>query len=222
MEGLQFSREDVVRHLAELGYNNVEESKLDSFCADLRRLIRHEEKQKRVEEKLERLERNQKLMEESKENTSPPELPKKNRIRKEEKRRRKEAKLRSKLGESSNGSLPSSSRSIEEEARSGETSDGAVCSSQEASSLYIDVELSASRSTSARAALAASLLDQPQAGFIRARSGPGLGKRDPNTDPVQLHQYYQAQWAKASIPGERKHDRLRWAVRGWMMGEEPT
>ena len=29
------------------------------------------------------------------------------------------------------------------------------------------------------------------------------------------------QWAAHPVPGESSHNRLRWAVRGWMMGEEP-
>ena len=29
------------------------------------------------------------------------------------------------------------------------------------------------------------------------------------------------QWKKVNIPGEKSHSKLRWAVRGWMMGEEP-
>merc|ERR1719209_1964642 len=70
----------------------------------------------------------------------------------------------------------------------------------------------------------ASLLEEPPSsgpGFIRVRSGPPLGRRPASSDPVALHQEYRRHWAKANIPGERRHDRLRWAVRGWMMGEEP-
>ena len=58
MAETEFTREDVIRHLAELGYNNVDDAKLDSFCADLKRLIKYEEKKKRVNEKLQLLEAN--------------------------------------------------------------------------------------------------------------------------------------------------------------------
>ena len=93
----------------------------------------------------------------------------------------------------------------------------------ESSSLYIDVNLPASsRSDSSLAPpLAASLLDKPASGFIRARSGPSLGRKPSSSDPVFLHQQYQSYWDRFSVPGEKRHDKLRWAVRGWMMGEEP-
>ena len=100
---------------------------------------------------------------------------------------------------------------------------------EDESSLYIDVDLPpAARSapTSGRAPtqVQASLLDRPPSsgpGFIRVRSGPSLGRRPASSDPVALHQEYRKHWARAKIPGERRHDQLRWAVRGWMMGEEP-
>merc|ERR1712192_189474 len=100
---------------------------------------------------------------------------------------------------------------------------------QDESSLYIDVDLPATASsapTTSRASTAAqaSLLEQAPSsgpGFIRVRSGPSLGRRPASSDPVALHQEYRKHWAKANIPGERRHDQLRWAVRGWMMGEDP-
>ena len=58
---MDFTREDVIRHLADLGYTNVEEAKLDSFCADLKRLIKYEEKKRRVTVKLDELERRQEI-----------------------------------------------------------------------------------------------------------------------------------------------------------------
>merc|ERR1712179_549097 len=96
-------------------------------------------------------------------------------------------------------------------------------------SLYIDVDLPAdspSQSDSSPA-LAASLMDtRPPSssgpGFIRVRSGPSVGSRPAASDPVALHQKYKKQWAKVNIPGEKSHNKLRWAVRGWMMGEEPV
>jgi len=92
----------------------------------------------------------------------------------------------------------------------------------ESSSLYIDVNLPPSRPDSAKSLpLAASLLEQPPPGFIRVRSGPSVGKRPSSSDPVSLHQKYQGYWDKFGVPGEKRHDKLRWAVRGWMMGEEP-
>ena len=71
-----FSRSDIRRHLAELGYSNITEEKLDSFVRyiyfsfgcfiasiepplirDLRKLIKYEERKKEVENKLEDIDR---------------------------------------------------------------------------------------------------------------------------------------------------------------------
>ena len=48
------------------------------------------------------------------------------------------------------------------------------------------------------------------------------GGRERAADPVSLHQEYKKAWQKLNLPGETSHSKLRWAVRGWMMGEEPT
>ena len=46
---LDFSPEDVEKHLQTLGYTNVTETQLKDFVKDLRRLIRYEEKQKSLQ-----------------------------------------------------------------------------------------------------------------------------------------------------------------------------
>jgi len=216
---IKFTREDVKRHLSELGYSNIEDSKLDEFCNDLRRLIKYEEKQKNIGKKLERLEKMELQLSENKENedSSSTSVPKKKkRIRKAEKQRRKEEKLRS----MSESSVDVVSRT--EDILDFGQSHTASTSKNESSSLYIDVNLPPSRNDSSKALpLAASLIDQPPAGFIRARSGPSIGRRPASSDPVALHQKYQGYWEKFSAPGEKRHDKLRWAIRGWMMGEEP-
>ena len=222
----KFSRDDVRRHLTELGYSNIEDSKLDEFCNDLRKLIKFEEKEKKIGEKLELLEKNQRRIDFNKENDSTStsaEMPKrKRRIRREEKQRLKLEKLKAReqqarsLSESELDSHRPSADCVDR---------GEVSEEAEASSLYIDVDLPpASRPVSASSKsqpLAVSLLEQPPAGFIRVRSGPSVGRRPTECDPVALHQKYQAQWDKFQVPGEKRHDKLRWAVRGWMMGEEP-
>ena len=220
----KFSRDDVRRHLTELGYSNIEDSKLDEFCTDLRKLIKFEEKEKKIGEKLELLEKNQKRIDFNKENdstSSSVEMPKrKRRIRREEKQRLKLEKLKAreqKVRSLSESELDSY-RLPADHVDGGEVSEEA-----EASSLYIDVDLPpASRPGSSKSQpLAVSLVEQPPAGFIRVRSGPSVGRRPADCDPVALHQKYQADWEKFSVPGEKRHDKLRWAVRGWMMGEEP-
>ena len=46
---LDFSPEDVRQHLDNLGYTNTSEDQLKDFVRDLRRLIRYEEKQKKLQ-----------------------------------------------------------------------------------------------------------------------------------------------------------------------------
>ena len=46
---LSFSKEDVHKHLLDLGYTNISNEQLREFMTDLKRLIRYEEKQKRIE-----------------------------------------------------------------------------------------------------------------------------------------------------------------------------
>ena len=46
---LNFSPDDVRSHLENLGYKDISEHQLKDFVKDLRRLIRYEEKQKRIQ-----------------------------------------------------------------------------------------------------------------------------------------------------------------------------
>ena len=48
-----FSKEDVYKHLLDLGYSNITDEQLREFMMDLKRLIRYEEKQRRIEAHLE-------------------------------------------------------------------------------------------------------------------------------------------------------------------------
>ena len=46
---LSFSKDDMRKHLLDLGYTNISDQQLHDFMYDLKRLIRYEEKQKRIE-----------------------------------------------------------------------------------------------------------------------------------------------------------------------------
>jgi len=95
--------------------------------------------------------------------------------------------------------------------------------SKDESSLYVNINLKKSTSSSS---LSATLLDRPRSGFIRCRSDAAVqqtvGQRDLRCDPVKLHQKYREAWGKLNLPGETSHNKLRWVVREWMMGEEPS
>jgi len=53
-----FTKDDVRQHLLSLGYKNLTDEQLQEFCKDLKKLIRFEEKQKRIEAHLEFRKRN--------------------------------------------------------------------------------------------------------------------------------------------------------------------
>lgn len=218
---LNFSREDIALHLAELGYTNITEQKMESFIRDLRKLIKHEERKKSLENRLGDMSSRSEpsLPHRSKDppdtSTSPDMVQKpRRRVRRKEKKTRdpEDDSLISKYQE-------------EPEEPTHDTPDlcGRLSDTQQ-SSLYIDVDLplpDSSRSLPEAAPSASLLTRAPAGGFIRARSGPGLGRRPASSDPVALHQRYRETWEKFPVPGERSHNRLRWQVRGWMMGEEP-
>jgi len=52
MSGLSFGKDEVRKHLLSLGYTNLSEDQLSDFCKDLKRLIRYEEKQNRIQAQL--------------------------------------------------------------------------------------------------------------------------------------------------------------------------
>lgn len=41
-----------------------------------------------------------------------------------------------------------------------------------------------------------------------------------NSDSVQLYSYYRQQWANQRPPGERNHQRLRWAIRDQLLQKD--
>ena len=67
-ESLKFSKEDVRKHLAELGYSNIEGNQLDEFCEDLKRLIQYEEKKQNIGRKLDQLDQMERNLAANKEN----------------------------------------------------------------------------------------------------------------------------------------------------------
>lgn len=227
MDVSSFSREDIVLHLAQLGYSNITEQKLDSFTKDLRKLIRHEERKKVVEDRLEKLgggdlssrsEPSLYRAREPQDSSTTPEQqrPARRRVRRKDKKARAEAV--EEAGEDDSSLAEKVGR---------DTPDGGQSEASGQSSLYIDVELPGRQEDGDKKQPVlpeASLLVRPPSsgpGFIRVRSGPSLGRRPASSDPVALHQQYRKQWAAHPVPGESSHNRLRWAVRGWMMGEEP-
>merc|ERR1712112_123845 len=154
------SKEDVLRHLSDLGYSSVDDAKLEEFMTDLKKLIKYEEKRKRVGEKLRLLEQKE-----------AQEASKKKTIRRQ-----------GRVDSSNTRSLSENSKvSLRDESKADELS----CSHQiantitdDASSIYVSVDLDPSKTSSrpiSAPPLASSLLDDAASipgGFIRVRSGP--------------------------------------------------
>jgi len=215
---LNFSEDEVRKHLSELGYRNIPEGKLEAFVGDLRRLIKYEERKKRLDRKLDNLEQT---------NPQPPAVSER---RRSSKRKAKADPNTPHTTESSRRENLSARTYHHSQPTSSSTADTSSsrdnASEMEESSLYVDIHIPRSASTqSLPPPLAASLLQQPAQGVIRCRStnnmAPSLGARRGRSDPVRLHAEYRKAWGKLNLPGETSHSKLRWAVRGWMMGEEP-
>ena len=67
-DSFKFSKEDVRKHLGELGYSNIEGNQLDEFCEDLKRLIQYEEKKQNIGRKLDQLDQMERNLTANKEN----------------------------------------------------------------------------------------------------------------------------------------------------------
>ena len=70
---IPFSKDDVNKHLLDLGYSNITNEQLREFMTDLKRLIRYEEKQKRIEAHLQYASKTNKNVQSQKSTTLTPE-----------------------------------------------------------------------------------------------------------------------------------------------------
>ena len=171
MDVSSFSREDIALHLAQLGYSNITEQKLDSFTKDLRKLIRHEERKKAVEDRLEKLgggdlsSRSSPSLLRAREpqdsSTTPEQLrPARRRVRRKDKKARADPE---EVGEDDSSLAEKAGRDTPD---GGQSEAGGQSEVSGQSSLYIDVELPGHREDSARKQLSlpeASLLVGPPA-----------------------------------------------------------
>jgi len=215
----KFSVDDIKKHLVDLGYTNIPEDKLETFVGDLRRLVKYEERKKRLDGKLASLE-----------NSKPSQnIESSGRLRTQT-RRTKSARDETVPPTSKYSHTTENSSSTFQTATTTECSSAGTTTSTfsrsrsvDESSLYVDVLIPRPKQEKMSGV---SLIDPRQtSGLIRCRSTTAIrqnsGRRDVNTDPVRLHQKYAAAWRSLKLPGETSHNKLRWAVRGWMMGEDP-
>ncbi len=237
---LNFSHEDVRKHLESLGYTDVSKSQLRDFIRDLRRLIRYEEKQKKIQELLQ-YEAN---VIRGQENRAPPEPVKsfvaaksakastERKIKKTLKQERKTLNYSKYTGDFSLTSeavtlsyeeSSSSSRSeevrIEVKVPSRDRPDGKTVVRKQLRVQNDKEEEEFELELKQKLPPKPEIPTKATCSFIRPRLQ--TSKKGLRHDPVALHQFYKNHWEKAHLPGEetRETKELRWAVREWMMGE---
>jgi len=243
---LDFSPEDVRQHLENLGYTNTSEDQLKDFVRDLRRLIRYEEKQKKLQnliiQERQRTNINQDDGDdENEENdeSSRDELDKSANIKIKHSKReavyrdfQKETKVKKVLTKQRN--------TVKYNKNTGDisvTNDSVSLSYEESNSsreqelevveevLRIGVEtrrpafMDVTLGADQRQILPPrpELPTKPTCSFIR----PVIKEVKPKNlkqDPVKLHQFYKEHWEKTRLPGElnKTEKDLRWATREWM------
>uniref|UniRef100_A0A1B6M1Q9 Centriolar and ciliogenesis-associated protein HYLS1 C-terminal domain-containing protein n=1 Tax=Graphocephala atropunctata TaxID=36148 RepID=A0A1B6M1Q9_9HEMI len=65
---------------------------------------------------------------------------------------------------------------------------------------------------------------RPKSSFIRSwqlTGQPRPGSAPQRSDPVALYHQYQQLWRQQKLPGEARHNDLRWTIREKMLGQEP-
>lgn len=205
-----FSPEDVRRHLEDLGYTHITERQLTEFVRDLRRLIRYEEKQKRLRELLQDEPDNSVVVKKTEASST--------KVKQVWTRERKTLHLDKATGDVTL------------------TNDSASLSYETSSSNYSHEEAEVRVRVTKIADRPPKMLDvdplcqnlpprpelptKPTCSFIRPVIPESKEPKNPRRDPVKLYKFYEEQWKKQRLPGElnRQEKDLRWATREWMMG----
>jgi hypothetical protein len=236
---LDFSSEDVRQHLENLGYNNISEEQLKDFARDLRRLIRYEEKQKKLQKLIihvrERSNINQDDGDDENDDSETrdelDDIKIKQRgavyrdIQKETKVKKVLTKQRNTVKYNKNtGDISVTNDSV---SLSYEESNSSREQSAEVVEHVVRIGVEAKRPAFMDVTLGADLRQilpprpdlptKPTCSFIR----PVIKEAKPKStkhDPVKLHQFYKEHWEKQRLPGEfnRTEKDLRWATREWM------
>ena len=212
---LNFTAEDVRRHLVSLGYSHISEDQLKDFVRDLRRLIRYEEKQKQLQDLIE----NQKEKNESSSSSASASTDDEKVLR-----RNKATKLKK--------TLTQERRTLNYNEKTGDltlTEDSISASYETSAEEEVIIQIKNVRDSPFKDLKVGELKQvlpprpalptKPTCSFIR----PVIKDPQPKSvkhDPVKLHQFYKEQWEKQRLPGElnRTEKDLRWATREWMMG----
>lgn len=235
---LSFTKEEVKRQLVQLGYKNITEDQLKEFVHDLRRLIKYDEKQKKLQELLLFDHDNNKAKKRPKSadstyssgSSSIDVTPRRSREREEQKvfkQERRTVHYNGNTGDVSvtSESVTASSYSYEEEDESVHirinVPAAAAQKQQKKKKKSIEFDGACMDLLSADKVQILpprpEIPTKPTSSFIRPvfKDPPAKNIRQ---DPVRLHKYYQQLWEKTKFPGDDSNKQLRWAVREWMMG----
>jgi hypothetical protein len=227
---LNFAPEDVRRHLEGLGYTTINDRQLKDFIRDLRRLIRYEEKQKRLEQfiKVQPQPKDDESSEDGDDHrghsaevsprSTTTSVKAKRQVHQEVKKTLKqERKTLHYNRHTGDISVTNDSVSLSYEASSSSRDevDVRIQVTQAPRHKFLPIEESPRQILPPRP----DLPTKPTCSFIRPVIKAPEAKSFRH-DPVRLHQFYQEQWSKTRLPGElnRTEKDLRWATREWMMG----
>ena len=199
-------------HLLDLGYEGVTDERLNEFMHDLRRLIRYEEKQRRVQEQIGVLGKTRRKSAASNDTTisssaygSSSSLAAENdhsKIQNEEvdtARRGKPKRKIVKYRKRSTSLATASSQDVSEE------------------DIILRINLPNQGEVEQRVSKFAT---KPTTSFIRPTIQGHRPAKDLKCDPVRLYEYYKRIWEQTNFPGGESSNQLRWTVREWMMGDK--
>ena len=211
---LNFSAEDVRKHLVSLGYSHISEDQLRDFVRDLRRLIRYEEKQKQLQDLIENQRGKNESSSASAASTDDEKVLQHNKATKLKKTVTQERRTLN--YNERTGDLTLTEDSISASYETSAEEEVIIRIKNPRDSPFKDLKVGELKQVlPPRPALPT----KPTCSFIR----PVIKDPQPKSvkhDPVKLHQFYKEQWEKQRLPGElnRTEKDLRWATREWMMG----
>lgn len=209
---LNFTPDDVKEHLVSLGYKNVSEDQLKDFVRDLRRLIRYEEKQKRLQKLMANAEE---AIDENDHKTVQYEARRvqQNKIKKVLTKESKTLNYDKKTG---NLSMTSDSVSLSYEESQEELDEIRVrVTTRPPAPPFKDLQVGPELKQILPPR--PELPTKPTCSFIKPVIEDPK-RKNIRHDPVQLHAFYKKHWEKQRLPGEmnRAEKDLRWATREWM------
>jgi len=218
---IEFSSEDVREHLNSLGYQNLSDSQLKEFVHDLRRLIKYEDKQKKLQrlinEKSSKIDENEgkDVVDKSAQFQRVQQTRKDATVRKVLTKQRQTLHYNKNTGDI-NLTNDSVSLSVEESSSSTENSYDKVNIRIKTGGIHPGPPENLGELKQILPPRPV-LPTKPTCSFIR----PVI--KEPKVkslkhDPVKLHQFYKEQWEKQRLPGEfnQTEKNIRWATREWM------